>query len=156
MPSPAAIRFGALLSENIGQLVHFVELLKREQELLVEGKAEELLSLAEDKTAAVRLLQSGENTRTLVLARDGVNTSTQGIQAFVRSESQALQNAWARYLDLARQADELNRLNGKLIRQQMQNNQQALAILLSASEIPLYGADGQTTTKPPGRLFDSV
>ena len=43
-----------------------------------------------------------------------------------------------------------------LIRQQMQSNQQALAILLSASEIPLYGADGQTTTKPPGRLFDSV
>lgn len=155
MPSFAAIRFSALLSENTGQLAHFVELLKHEQELLIEGRVEELLALAEDKTAAVRQMQSAENSRALALSADGIDPSPESVAAFVQSEGKALQNAWTRYLALAREANELNQLNGKLIRQHLQNNQLALSVLLSASEVPLYNADGLSPAKPPGRLLGS-
>ncbi|WP_417071076.1 flagella synthesis protein FlgN [Niveibacterium terrae] len=153
MPSFAAIRFSALLSENTGQLVHFVELLKHEQELLVEGRVEELLALAEDKTAAVRQMQNAENSRALALGADGIDPSAESVAAFVQGKGKTLEDAWARYLSLAREASELNQINGKLIRQHMQNNQLALSVLLSASEIPLYNADGLSPAKPPGRLL---
>lgn len=155
MSALAAVRFSALLSENTGQLVHFVELLKHEQELLIEGRVEELLALAEDKTAAVRQMQSAENTRALALSTDGIDPSAESVAVFVHGKGKALEEAWARYLALARQASELNQINGKLIRQHMQNNQLALSVLLSATEIPLYNADGLSSAKPPGRLLGS-
>lgn len=155
MPSLAAIRFSALLAEHTGQLTHFVELLKREQELLAEGRIEALLELAADKTAAVRQLQDAENTRALALASDGVEATAQGIAAFVEREGDALSEAWQRYLALAREANELNLISGKLVRQQMQNNQLALNVLLASSEIPLYDADGQSSPRPTGRLIGS-
>lgn len=147
------LQFTALLTETIGQLVHFVRLLEAEQACLTDAQTDALLQLAADKSAAVRQLQAAENSRALLLARHGIDPSADGVNAWVAEQADSIRQHWARYLDLVQRAHELNALNGRLIRDQLKGTQQALAVLLAASGPALYGADGQPTTRPAGRLF---
>lgn len=155
-PSLLGMQFNALLADSIGQLDRFVKLLEQEQQLLVNGEVEALLELAEDKTAALHQLQNTENLRALTFARAGVDTRPPAFDAFVSQQTALIQDAWQRYNALAARARELNQLNGRLIHQHMQGNQLALNVLLAASGPTLYGANGQTATKPGGRLVGSA
>ena len=155
-PSIVTIQFNAQLAESLGQLDHFVRLLEREQVLLGQVEVEALLDLAEQKTAAVRQLQAGENTRAQTLQRHGIDATPKGIAAFVADQPEAVRNLWQRYLVLAARAKQLNAENGILIQTQLRHNQQALSVLMNASGPTLYDADGMTASKPGGRLFGSV
>ncbi len=150
------IQFNAQLAENFGQLDHFVRLLEREQELLKQPDIEALLSLAEEKTAAVRRLQTGENTRVQTLSQHGVDATATGIAAFIAAQPDAVRTLWQRYLALAARAHALNTENGILIQTQLQHNQQVLSMLMAASGPSLYDAGGLSAGKPGGRLVGSA
>jgi flagella synthesis protein FlgN len=155
-PPVATIQFNAQLAESLGQLDHFVRLLEREQELLKQVEVEALLDLVEQKTAAMRQLQAGENTRAQTLSRHGIDASPKGIAAWIAAQPESVRNLWQRYLTLAQRAQQLNAENGILIQTHMRHNQQALTVLMAASGPALYDADGLTSSKPGGRLFGSV
>ncbi|GAA5183937.1 hypothetical protein GCM10025771_36760 [Niveibacterium umoris] len=146
-------QFAALLAEASSQLERFVRLLDDEHELLLTGKVEALLTLAEDKTAAVRQLQQTENARALLLSRAGVDASAARIGDFIALLPQQTVNAWQHYLGLARRAHDANARNGTFIRDQLRVNQQAMSVLLAHSGPSLYDADGITSARPGGRLF---
>lgn len=146
-------QFSALLAEASAQLERFVRMLEDEHALLVSGKIESLLTLAEDKTAAVRLLQQTENARALLLSRAGIDVRAGAISAFIEQLPDAGQRAWLHYLDLARRAQDYNLRNGEFIRDQLRANQQAMSVLLASSGPALYDAGGITATRPGGRLF---
>lgn len=146
----------ALLGDLVAQLTRLNILLENEQALLVDGQVEALLALAEDKTAAIRQIQSAENLRAVTLAHGGVANEKNALARFFAEQDAPLQELWQHYGTLARRAHELNQLNGQLIQQHMRHNQQALTILLAAAGPTLYGSDGQTANRPSGRLFGSA
>jgi flagella synthesis protein FlgN len=65
--------------------------------------------------------------------------------------------SWTKLLILATEARELNQINGQLIALHMQNNQQALAVLMAAANQAMtYGPDGQQRGSGSGRSLGSA
>lgn len=136
---------GRALGEEVTRLEEFIALLRREQELLAHGAAEPLLALIDSKNSLANTLARLAQTRERILAELGLFSGRAGMEAWLGSSGTAAdRQAWARLLELAAQARELNATNGKLIGLQMQHNQQALAALMSAVDrVTTYGPDGQ-------------
>ncbi|MCL2658334.1 MAG: flagellar protein FlgN [Betaproteobacteria bacterium] len=145
-----------MLAEGFGQLNHFIRLLERERELLNNLDVEALLSLAKEKTTVIHQLQNSENTRALTLARHGIDPSPRGISAFIETQPETTQALWQRYLDLAKQAQELNNSNGQLIQHNLHHNQLALNVLMAVAGPSLYDSEGHTSSRPGGRSFGTV
>ncbi|MHB1359010.1 MAG: flagella synthesis protein FlgN [Rhodocyclaceae bacterium] len=130
---------GDTLQTEISRLGEFIDLLQREQELLIQGDTEALLPLCEKKTALANALAALAQERAGQLGADTRNPS------------------WQTLLELAAKAKNLNESNGKLIGLHMQNNQQALAVLMNAANRAMtYGPDGQQTTGLGGRILGSA
>ena len=120
--------------ENV-LLRDFVALLGQEQALLLEGDVDALMALAGQKTQLFRRLQFTADERTRVLAAARLKPDAAVMQAILEGNAAALAN-WQESLELVAEARSRNNLNGQLITQRMQHNQQALAVLLAAAEQP--------------------
>lgn len=142
--------------ENV-LLRDFVALLGQEQALLLEGDVDALMALAGQKTQLFRRLQFTADERTRVLAAARLKPDAAVMQAILEGNAAALAN-WQESLELVAEARSCNNLNGQLITQRMQHNQQALAVLLAAAEQPAatYGPDGQSRPHLAGRHFGSA
>ncbi|NEX62672.1 flagella synthesis protein FlgN [Noviherbaspirillum galbum] len=130
-----------------------ISLLEQEQELLVKSQVEELASLTMEKAKAIAAMSELANQRYQALAQAGFESNESGMKAWVaRPDAGDASRAWQALLDIAARAKELNRLNGKLINQQMARNQQALtALTASQAAGTMYGPKGQATTGPSSR-----
>lgn len=149
-----ALLLGNTLSEEVRKLGEFVLLLKREQELLTRGDIEALLPLTENKTSLANQLAALSQAREGMLARLGLAGGRVGMEAWLASYGEDNTRAWQKLLDLAAEARDLNATNGKLIGLHMQHNQQAFAILMTATNQALnYGPDGQQQPELGGRIL---
>jgi flagella synthesis protein FlgN len=91
-----------------------------------------------------------------MFARLGAKVSDENIRIVLADLPEAL-TAWHDVIDLAAEAKERNRVNGQLITERLQNNQQALSVLLAAAEHPqIYGPDGQSRPTASRRLFGAA
>ncbi len=154
--SPELIRIARYIEDEASLLKRFVALLGEEQALLVEGKVDALMALAEQKGELYRQLQRLHDDRALLLGRMGRPNSESTIRELCRNLPNSLAR-WDEILQLARTAQERNRVNGKLITERLQSNQAALAVLLAATERPqLYGADGHARPTGGGRHLGSA
>ncbi|MBX3679205.1 MAG: flagellar protein FlgN [Rhodocyclaceae bacterium] len=142
--------------ENV-LLRDFVALLGQEQALLLDGDVDALMALAGQKTQLYRRLQFTADERTRLLAAARLKPDAEVMRRILEGNPAALAQ-WQDTLDLASEAHALNALNGRLITQRMQHNQQALAVLLAAAEQPAatYGPDGQSRPHVSGRHFGSA
>ncbi|HOY00462.1 flagellar protein FlgN [Zoogloea sp.] len=152
------------LTQRLARLIHdeqaglkaFIALLQREEALLVEGQIDALTALAEEKTKLYRSLQRLSDDRTVMFARLGAKVSKDNIRIVLADSPDALA-AWDVVVTLAADAKERNRINGQLITERLQNNQQALSTLLAAAEHPqIYGPDGQSRPTASSRHLGSV
>jgi len=140
----------------------FVRLLNEEQSLLQTGGSDALdalTELVERKTATMRQLAPLSAARNGSLNSAGLAADRAGIEAWLNRHpaDQPVRQHWDRLQTLAAEAKELNRVNGELIRLRMQNNAQALEVLLSTSNRQdLYGADGQSAQTTSRRIIDSA
>lgn len=149
-------RLAVLIGEERDGLQKFIALLQQEEALLIAGKIDTLTTLAEEKTALYRALQRLSDDRTVMFARVGAKVSDENIRLTLGSLPDAL-TSWDEVIALATEAKERNRVNGQLIRDRLQNNQQALTTLLSAAEHPqIYGQDGQSRPTGGGRHLGSA
>lgn len=149
-------RLAVLIGEERDGLQKFIALLQQEEALLIAGKIDTLTTLAEEKTALYRALQRLSDDRTVMFARVGAKVSNENIRLTLGSLPDALAS-WDEVIALATEAKERNRVNGQLIRDRLQNNQQALTTLLSAAEHPqIYGQDGQSRPTGGGRHLGSA
>lgn len=140
-------------------VLHFVELLKLEQEALANGETDKLIQFAENKGSISSELGALATQRNALLATLGLAVDRTGVEAWIARHptNTRLPKAWARILSQAAEARELNRVNGELIQIRMLHNTQALATLLSASRsLNLYGPDGQTAPSNNRRIDDAV
>lgn len=158
MPGPDSAGLAAFLSALKRELLAFSQfhsLLQAEQNALIDGKVDSLVSLAQQKNEKViELTQLAEQRNRFLTERAG-STNQIGMEAWLDSfdpaDKQGAGKLWRELLELARNAKELNQHNGQLIHTRLANNQQALAVLLSAntSSSNLYGKDGQAYASPP-------
>ncbi len=149
-------RLALLIEAEAIQLGEFLELLEREEALLIAGDVDALVVLCQDKNERYRRLQRLSDDRGLLLGRFGHPVSDRTIRAWLDGLPRVLAR-WDEVLGLARSARERNTLNGKLLTERMAHNQAALSLLLSAADQPpLYDAEGNTRPIGGGRMLGSA
>ena len=154
--TPDVHRLVGLIDSEALLLRGFLALLEREEALLVAGETDALLTLTREKTERYHQLQRIHDDRALLLGRLRLPNTDATIRE-VCGAMPASAARWDEILELARQAQARNALNGKLITERMQHNQAALSVLLTAAEKPqLYDAAGMARPTGRGRHLGSA
>ena len=125
-----------------------VALMKQEQQSLVTLNADELTALTTQKNSLLASLSNLSRQRHAALVAAGCEGSEAGMEPWLaESDDGAVRQQWERMLGAAREAKELNRVNGMLINKQLAHNQGVLNALRTPTNAPagaIYGASGQT------------
>lgn len=148
-----------LISAELVVLRQFVDVLQREQAALTNGDTDSLMALADEKVRYAERLAAMNKDRDAKLRAAGFEDGRDGMKAWREAGNipVSVLNDLANVIELAKEARRLNELNGKLVADRLQNNQQALNVLLSAAkQSALYGPDGQTRIGPSGRTLGSA
>ena len=139
------------LKDEKGIFQAFIEILRKEENALVEGKIEAIDFLASDKSRLIEELILFDENRTDYLKKQGLNLEKKSIDAWLvgqieqHSDLLEVKNLWNELLDLAKLAQQLNHSNGLMISTQLQHNQRTFAALhCAAGNVSLYGPKGQT------------
>ncbi|WP_151636363.1 flagella synthesis protein FlgN [Noviherbaspirillum aerium] len=145
---------GISLNEEIAAGAALLQLLKQEQEHLIQADLEGLTAVTEDKAKIVARMTELALARHRSLGTAGYSADESGMQAWVKSAPADAARAWGDLLNLARDAKELNRSNGLLIGQHMARNQDALSVLQGNQRGgTMYGPSGQTTSAGGNRTL---
>ena len=147
----------AILDCQSQSLARFVELLRREQAALSKGDAAELPAINQNKTELIETLNRSDADRYRILTQAGYSGDATGMNAWLSSQADDMNRLWQKILQLAREAKELNRLNGQLIAARLQATDAALSALnVKAKEGSLYGPQGQKGSFTGSRIIDSA
>ena len=128
-------------------LAAFVEILKKEENALVQGKIEEIDYLASDKSRLIERLIQLDNHRNEYFQNQGLTLEKNSISTWFTehySNQSKVQILWNELLELVKIAQPLNYSNGLIISAHLQHNQRAFAALhCAAGNVSLYGPKGQ-------------
>ncbi|RDE51457.1 MAG: flagellar protein FlgN [Candidatus Accumulibacter meliphilus] len=155
----ASAEFAQTVDSEIAAAQNFVALLEREQQMLVKGEVDDLLDLVRQKNSIAAELARLATQRQRLLAASGLLNDRAGMAAWLAAHpvETSVHSVWSALLAVAGQARELNRVNGELIQERMQNNAQALEVLLGSNAASnLYGPDGQSAPPSGRRISDSA
>lgn len=147
----------ALLKRETELVMRFRNTLLREQAILRSGKSDDLAEINAEKLSLVESLNhaGAERARVLSAGKD----TTIDMPAWLsdhplENESAAL---WGGLLKIAREAREINELNGNLINLLHQKTSDALAILTHGqADKSLYRSNGQASQSTGSRIIDSA
>ena len=145
-----------LLAEELDAARGLLQLLKREQDCLMQANVNELQQLTLEKTELVTKMANLGQSRLTALSKCGLEAREESMETWIRSYPQThpVQHAWQELLDLAKNAKELNRVNGLLIGQHMARNQTMLNTLRGNTQAgTMYGPDGQANSPAASRKF---
>lgn len=159
IPPVALADFVARLDTERNALHAFVSLLETEQQTLLDGQPEQLLTLADSKIQAALELNKLAELRGHDLTALGAATGGAGnsLETWLQANAAGSLPTWHDIRQLAARAQQLNHTNGELIRIKLRHNQQALTALHTAanSTSNLYGPDGQPQLPASGRTLGS-
>ncbi len=157
-PATATVDFTSRLHTERDALKEFITLLESEQQALISGNTEQLLALADSKLLAAHGLSKLANARNDGLHARAGKAELSGMTAWLQANAANSLPVWHDILQLAEQAQQLNRTNGLLIQTKLRHNQQALMVLQNAAHSTngLYGPDGQPNLSASGRTLGSV
>jgi flagella synthesis protein FlgN len=145
----------ARLNAEHEALKKFIALLETEQQLLTEGKVDELLVLSEQKTLAVYELNRLAGERKAEMNARGASNWESGAANWFQANAPDNLPQWQDIQQLAEQMRQLNNTNGIIIQTRLRHNQQALIVLHNAVSHSgtLYGRDGQPHVQTSGRTL---
>lgn len=148
----------AITKQEIIFVSRFVELLKKEQEMLKRGKASDLADINVEKISLVEQLNLLETNRRQALKIKGDEDTRDAMRIWLggQPKNQTAAVNWENLLDLAREAKQLHEVNASLIGMKLQQTNEALAILRKPAQHSLYGSDGQTSQFSGSRIVDSA
>ena len=157
-PSASTVGITSRLQAEHDTLKAFVTLLETEQQALLGGHTEQLLTLADSKIQLAHELSKLANIRRNELLALGAKPEAGGVATWLQSHAADGLPLWHSIQQLAEQTQHLNRTNGVLIQAKLRHNQQALTALQSATHNAnnLYGPDGQPYLPTPGRTLGSA
>lgn len=143
-PAPAA----ALLAET-GAMQALLELLQHERACLASGDAAGCEALLDAKAARVNELSALARERYRQLEALGLPASEYGMQQWLAAAPPQAADDWQALMAVAREAHELNRVNGMMLGQLAAYNRQGLAALgIGGQGDALYGPGGQSDYRP--------
>lgn len=158
-----AAHFLANLKAELEAFQGFCDILKAEQESLTQGHIDNLIALAKLKSEKIVLLTQLSAERNRYLQSQSLPPNQKGMEALIDPDgspvtsSEDIAKIWHKLIDFAQTAEQLNSSNGVMIETKLQHNQQALAILQSATnQASLYGPDGKTHAMGIGRPLGKV
>lgn len=135
-----------------------IDLLNQEQALLITADIDSLGMVTDRKAPVIARMSELATGRHRALAVAGHVASEIGMQAWIDQKTNgkpahpAAAADWTALLSMARQAQEINRINGLLINTHMARNQTALNVLkVQTGGSNFYGPDGQATSRGIGR-----
>jgi len=144
------------LSQLHQTLAEFIKFLEEEAMALASQNADALTSMIPRRDAIHRALAA----QWLHLAKIAGTDAPQGLtelreHLFAKSSPS---KAWQQLEELVHVTDRLNRINGRLIEEQMRRNQAAMQVLQrSLTNREVYGADGKVSGFPNmNRRIDSA
>ncbi len=141
-----AVDFVAGLREEQTGLATLTGLLQAEQDALVQGDADRVARLAQDKATGITKLVQLDERRSRHLKSQGLNDNSEGMQKWLgRYPELAMvaRNIWRGLLAQAEEARQLNQCNGRLIASHLQQNQTKFAVLQTAAAPDVvYRCDG--------------
>lgn len=140
--------------QHLGSLI---ELMKQEQQLLVAADADGLAQTTPRKNALLQALADLSAQRHAALLAAGCEGSEAGMEPWLAvGGNDEARTQWEALLALAREAKELNRVNGMLINKQLAHNQgvlNALRMPAGADAGGVYGASGQALGSGPSKRY---
>lgn len=141
------------LGEEFSAGQTLLQLLQQEQGLLINADIDGLTKVTEEKSKAIARMTELAQRRHRLLAAAGFEASESGMETWMKTPAASkASKSWNALLDLARQAKELNRVNGMLIGQHMARNQNALNVLQGTPQSGnMYGPNGQAAPKATSR-----
>lgn len=129
----------------------FVEILKKEESALIQGKLEEIDYLASDKTKLIHELIQRDDRRNVFFQKIGLSLEKRSINSWLNELTEQNSNLyevkalWNELLDLAKTAQQFTHSNGLIISNLLQHNLRSFAALHGAAgNVALYGPKGQT------------
>lgn len=147
--SSTAVNMSELLAEEINSFGQFCHLLNEEREALARMDQDALDELVSRKQLLCEhLSQLAEQRQLLVAGGDH--------QTVLHALDPALVDEWHKLTRLAREARDLNRINGTIIEVRLQHNQQAMAVLKVGESVATYSADGLSHSGGAARHLGSA
>ncbi|HTJ97591.1 MAG TPA: flagellar protein FlgN, partial [Rhodocyclaceae bacterium] len=102
MATPAP-QLNLAIANEAQVLKSFIAVLEEEQKLLINGNADAVLPLLEQKTGLVAELGAAGQQRDAALGALGITTTKEGTEAFFNTADETLRNVWSELLSLAQQ-----------------------------------------------------
>lgn len=124
----------------------FLEILRKEREILTRGQINDLDQIVADKTKILDELETINEQRSQYLLSHGYHKNKAGMQQWLNEQPfvSTLHELWDQLITLAKQAKQENQTNGSAISLQLEYNQRLYVSLHSAAgNISLYGSKGQ-------------
>ena len=149
MPSyqDSFISVSTTLLEEMKALRSFIEILKKEEQVLIEGKIEEIDFYSSEKSRLTEILTQFNDQREKYLKAQGIDLEKNCMNNLLskqNSDQNRIIDTWNELLDLAGIAKKLNQSNGLIITARYQHHQRALAAIHSAAgNVSCYGPKGQ-------------
>ena len=136
------------LLKEAKELRSFIDILKKEELALVQGKIDEIDFYASDKLRSIEILIQLNDQREEYFKTQGLTLDKSCINNWLRKQQNSDQTnmieIWSELLDLAKTAQHINQSNGLIISARHQHHQRALAALHSAAgNVSCYGLKGQ-------------
>lgn len=145
------------VSQEQQHVSSLIALMKQEQQLLVAADADGLAELTPRKNTLLQALAALSAQRHAALLAAGCEGAEAGMEPWLAMSGNAEARAqWEALLALAREAKELNRVNGMLINKQLAHNQgvlNALRMPAGAEAGGVYGASGQALGSGPSKRY---
>lgn len=140
------------LGDEVRAAASLLDILKQEQSCLIAANVDALSPLTEEKTKVIVRMNEMAQTRHRALADAGFSANEEGMEQWAKHAAPETSKAWSTLLDLARQAKELNRVNGMLIGQHLARNQATLNVLRGTPQGgAMYGPNGQSSLQNTSR-----
>lgn len=150
------IALHAALKDELAALERMIALLQQEQEVLTRARIEQLAEISDQKARQVAQLEHlTAERRSLMLARN-IPDDGSAISDWLSRHEPDLLETWQTLIDLARQAAQYNRSNGRLIASREEANRALMGLLLNERSVEDtgYTADGQLAHKANRRRLD--
>lgn len=151
----------SLLRDAHDTLGEFLAAIDAERRCLDGGDSDALAETTQHKSILASRLADIDSRRDALLGTLALPAGRRGFEAWLDSlppgTSQVPRRTWLAVLERAAQAKRENDLNGQLIAARLQQNQQALGVLLGeAGDGGTYGADGQQNARTGRRPLGSA
>lgn len=142
-----------LLAREKPALARFCALLDEERKALSGNGADRLIDIAGEKQSLALELGQLEKRREAALVAGGYTGGRAGVERWLADNPGAddARRLWLDVLRLAQLARDGNESNGRLINLLLQQNQDALSLLMSGGTDSIYGTDGQQRRLADGK-----